>query len=431
VNYQQIRVERGANAIEESAAAIQRLPGDIRWLHAVPDVIQSRACGTALRFGPRTRVAAILLSLAIVPALARLVTCAGSFLLLVNAHRAQGRSARSAIPGSSIFIGVGALREHGLIHALASERSDEVCFLNETSLKSFSSVQQVGWSDLWREWRCVVGATWTQLGGEDPLVGLPPFYRRIEFLTQAHRYAYLRAWFRKLKTRKQVREPLVFSASSVVAFAAVSVGARSAYHIHGFQRQSLVYPGFEEVRCFTRAEAAHVARRLPNARVTVEIEPSGAINSERVVAIAGCYGQTLGFDDCASFIAAAKDNGIPVIIRPHPLDRSGFFERWRTDSAVRFCDTSLPFDVFLEQYRPRLVLSWFSTALYDALRRGVVPVTVETEAWRPLDTVFPFQEISLRWPKERERAFRLLSSDVERKAFLAERRAIVGIDSGT
>src|SRR5262249_53652620 len=190
--------------------------------------------------------------------------------------------------------------------------------------------------------------------------------------------------FRQLRSCFAIREPIVFSAASVVSYAAISVGLRGAYHLHGFQRQSLVYPDFEEVRCFTAVEAEHIAHRLPHARVTTDSEVCTPITSERVVAIAGCYGQTMGFDDCASFIAMAKEKAIPVIVRPHPLDGSGFFERWRWDDKVSFCDTSDSFDTFLETHRPRMVLSWFSTALFDALRRGIVPAIVETEAWRPL-----------------------------------------------
>src|SRR5262249_35562666 len=94
------------------------LSGDIRWLHAVPAAMPSPACATPLRLGPRTSAAATLLSMAIVPALARLVACAGSFLLLLNVHRSQDRSPRSTLLGPSIFIGVGALREHALTQAL-------------------------------------------------------------------------------------------------------------------------------------------------------------------------------------------------------------------------------------------------------------------------------------------------------------------------
>src|SRR5262249_11372947 len=161
---------------------------------------------------PRTRLAAMFLSIAMLPAMARLVACAGSLLLLLGAHRSQSRPSASLAP--SLFIGVGALRESGLIQALATERSEEVSFLNETSLKPLSAVQHLRWRERWREWRGVARLAWAQLGGADPSAGLPPANRRVEFLTQAHRYAYLRAWFRKLRAQSQVREPVVFSAAS-------------------------------------------------------------------------------------------------------------------------------------------------------------------------------------------------------------------------
>lgn len=430
MNYQPAQPPKlSGNPIEAMAARIQGLPADIRWLHAVPDVIQSRACGTRLILGARTRLAAALMSLAVVPSLARLAACGGSLVLLVLVYWSQSRSRTRSALHPSIFVGVGALRERALIEELTKERSGPVSVFNETTLRSFYDTERVRWRDLWREWRSVLRSAWSQLGGQENSVGVPPLNRRIEFLTKGHRYAYLRAWFRLIWAHHQEREPIVFSAASVVSFAAIAVGIKSAYHLHGFQRQSLVYPDFDEVRCFTEVEAAHISRRLPAARVTVRSEACSPIHTKRVVAIAGCYGQSLGLDGCAAFIAAAKENECPVVIRPHPLDKSGFFDRWHTDNNVTFCDTSDSFDAFLEQHRPRMLLSWFSTALYDALRRGVVPVTVETETWRPGDTVFPFREISLHWPEERARALALLSNDGDREAFLAERRTIAGIAS--
>ena len=429
MNFHDAHATGQRNPIEDLAMAIQRLPAEIRWLHAVPSVIQSHACGTPLAFGPRTRMASLLLSIASVIGVARLTASIASFILLVGIYRNQKRMLAERVLHPSIFIGVGALREGALIRALEQDRSRAVSFLNETSIDDFSSVFHVGFVEAWREWRRVLAAAWRQLGGEQPTVGLPPSNRRVEFLTQAHRYAFFRAWFLKLKLRQSIEEPIVFSAASVVAYAATSVGLKSAYHLHGFQRQSLVYPEFDEVVCFTEIEAAHLACRLPGANIRVCAEKNSSVETDFVAAIAGAYGQTEGFDDCADFIDWAGRRHIPVIVRPHPLDTSGFFSRWRSDPNVCFADTSSSFDDFIERYRPRLVLSWYSTALYDALRRGVVPVTVRTESWRPLDTVFPFQEISLRWPQEKARAESVMSDAINLASVLAEKRALAGLST--
>ncbi len=92
-----------------------------------------------------------------------------------------------------------------------------------------------------------------------------------------------------------------------------------------------------------------------------------------------------------------------------------------------FSDTADSFDAFLERFQPRLLLSWFSTALFDALRRGVVPVVVDVEAWRANDVVFPFEDISLNWPGDRATAEEFMARAGARQKFLEERRAFASI----
>jgi hypothetical protein len=113
------------------------------------------------------------------------------------------------------------------------------------------------------------------------------------------------------------------------------------------------------------------------------------------------------------------------------MDKSNYFARWNSDSNVSFSDASSSFDEFLERYQPRMLLSWYSTALFDALRRGVVPVTVGTEPWRVKDVVFPFREISLQWPKERVLVEEFMSRDDRREVFLADRRALASVEART
>src|SRR5690348_5859719 len=102
------------NPIEELAGSIQKLPAEIRWLHSSADAIQAQACKTAFVMGPRTRVAALILRLAALPALARLVACLCSFVLLLGAYVRQGRRTTSEEVSASIFVGIGALREREL-----------------------------------------------------------------------------------------------------------------------------------------------------------------------------------------------------------------------------------------------------------------------------------------------------------------------------
>jgi hypothetical protein len=420
--------DRNNNPIEALASAIQALPAGVRWLHQQPEVIRAQACGMPVQQGPRTRRAERILSTANVHELARATACAGSFLLLVALYLRQRLTAPSKTLNPCLVVGVGALRERKIVADLEKERGTPVTLVNETSPAEFAGYFHVGWFALWAEWRGAARSAWSSLSDRNETQGgLGAHHLRLNFLLRAHLYAFARAWFRELKSRPQGSEPVVFTAASVIAYAGCSAGLRTVYCLHGFQRQSLVYPDFDEVVCFTQVEADHFARRLKNAAVRVQCEPGEKIDSVDAVAIAGAYGQAVGFEECAAFIAWAKARGYVVVLRPHPLDKSKFFEQWRADKDVMFSDTADSFDAFLEHVRPRLLLSWFSTALFDALRRGVVPVVVKTEAWRADDVVFPFEEISLHWPQDQATAEKFMEKEKSRNYFLASKRRFASI----
>jgi len=44
--------------------------------------------------------------------------------------------------------------------------------------------------------------------------------------------------------------------------------------------------------------------------------------------------------------------------------------------------------------------TWYSTTLYDALLRGIVPVSFNVN--QP-DVVFPISDVALSWPQQKER----------------------------
>jgi hypothetical protein len=214
--------------------------------------------------------------------------------------------------------------------------------------------------------------------------------------------------------------------------------------VHGFQRHSLVYPDFTKSICFDVFTAEHIRRRLPHCAVTVIAEPTQRLISRRVAAIAGIYGAPDRFDLIRPVIYWALHNDLPVIVRKHPADTSDYWEQWRGIAGIKIddggkhpADTSDyweqwrgiagikiddgedSFIQFLDRHRPRFLASWFSTALYDAILKGVVPVTVTSES-AALDIVFPLRDLSLCWPEHERMAQNLLDNDNLRAEFLAE-----------
>jgi hypothetical protein len=119
----------------------------------------------------------------------------------------------------------------------------------------------------------------------------------------------------------------------------------------------------------------------------------------------------------------ARDNGMLVVVRKHPADETGYWDRWRGIEGVEIREASGSFTAFLDEVRPRFLACWYSTALFDALLRGIVPITVMPEDGQALDIVFPFRQIALCWPENAKRAQVLLNDAGARKAFVADKIA--------
>ena len=69
-------------------------------------------------------------------------------------------------------------------------------------------------------------------------------------------------------------------------------------------------------------------------------------------------------------------------------------------------------DSRVARIRPRLVVSWYSTVLAEALQSGIVPVTVCTpEESNAGDVVYRLFDRALCWPREVQRLEAVLNDD--------------------
>jgi hypothetical protein len=91
--------------------------------------------------------------------------------------------------------------------------------------------------------------------------------------------------------------------------------------------------------------------------------------------------------------------------------------------GVAFDEQGAGFEDFLRTLRPRILATWHSTTLFDALTLGVVPVTLSEDDAFADNFVFPFREAALRWPQDIERVETVLRDATARRDFLARRRS--------
>ena len=409
------------NPIETLAARVQSLPSSVRWLYAQGPAINAAALGVALPRNRWSRIADRLIAMSSPLGLTNAVLSSVSFILLTATYVRQQFTRCERARGGALFIGMGSLREPNLIWQFSTMQASPVVRLDETDLASFFRLTHVSFMALLREMRVV----WNEVREHLDPSSRSGDLNRIDivtfFLRYGHKFAFWRAWLRHCLSQPGILPAVAVTTAAYPSFAAVAAGAETVHMEHGFQRHSLVYPDFSQSVCFNAFDAEQIRRRLPECAVTMAPEPARPIATRRLVAVAGNFWKPGEFDFIRPFIDWAVHNTLPVIVRKHPADRSDYWRQWQDVAGVEITEGSGSFIEFLERVRPRLLASWYSTALHDAIIRGIVPVTVTpAEHEAATDTVFPFRELCLCWPEDAERAQSLIDDHGLRAKFLVD-----------
>lgn len=408
------------NPIEMLATRLQSLPTSVRWLYAQQEVIQATALGHVPLRGPWSQRADRMVALSSRFGLARILAAIVNLSLLIVLYVRQSLVRRLPVAGA-LLIGIKASREPELVRLFAAMQARPIVHVDERDLSDFLRQAHVPFFALLHEMRSVWREVWEHLHSSQPTMGFNRSYLLSFLLMRGHRFAHLRAWFRQYRSQFDTVTAVAWTSASYLSYAPVAVGIETVHMEHGFLRHSLIYPDFARSICFNGFDAAHLRQRLPRCAVSVVAEPAQFLATRRVAAVAGIAWEPGHFDLIRPFIDWALRNNLSVIVRKHPVDTSNYWEQWRRVSGVEITTGEGSFIQFLEKFQPRLLASWFSTALFEAIVRGVVPVTVTPKNHEAaIDTVFPFRDLCLCWPEHAERARNFLDDDDLRGKFLVD-----------
>jgi hypothetical protein len=311
----------------------------------------------------------------------------------------------SGTPGvNHFFVGISALREPDLVRQFEALVAGKASVIDQRFSGSLAAIYRPTLTELLRSWRDAGRPVFTDLAfnHSDWLL------ERLALLTyvvrRLHHYAHFLAVFRGLSASSP-GAVVGFSTADLTAYAAVQARIEAIYFPHGFLARSLIFPDFYHVVSFNAFEADHMKYRLPHTVVSMPPLDVRPIQVRHRVAIVGDYGEKLARS--RDLIEFCRVTGIDIVVRPHPADDSGYWNEWADTSGVRI-DRGGTFNEFLERHRPAVMATWYSTTIFDAIMRGVVAVTFEAD--QP-DIVFPFSEVALRWPEQRERIQAVLTSE--------------------
>jgi hypothetical protein len=404
-------VAQAGLAIDALARRIQDLPGEIRWVYAQQDVIAATAKGVPVRPGVQTARIAWLLKWVGKVGLDLAAAKLASLVLLAALRCRQSRIPRKT-GHRCYFVGISALKEAELVPQFEAMCGEPAAVIDQRFSGALASIYPPGIFELLQSWRDAARPVFAALVAEkagplDRSAVLTYVVRRL------HHYAHFLAVFRGLNASAP-ETAVGFSSADLPAYAAVRAGIAAVYFQHGFSARSLVYPDFHRVVAFNAPEAKHVQERLPRASVSSSAPDIRPIKVTCRVAIVGDYGDKLARS--RDLIEFCRMGGVDVVVRPHPADRSGYWSNWEGISGVRV-ERGGTFDEFLERHRPCIMATWYSTTIYDALLRGVVPVTFQAD--QP-DIVFPIADVALAWPANHERIRAVLRDRESRYSALTE-----------
>ena len=337
-------------------------------------------------------------------------------LLLRQRVSTRNESSQDGHYPARFFVGFGAGQEEELFSRYCEKQGGMVGRLDQVNVGSFSVWHCVGIVPGLRSLARALAVARMALAALPP--ELAPW--RADFLTYVSMrvgyFAYMRAWFEILKTKTGTRlDEVAFLTGYIPAFAAVDVGLSTCYLQHGMIGYSTLLPAFIRVEALTADEAAFMRRRLPNAHVTMCLLPRPTLipsQMAREILVASIYGDTEYISRIMPFIFWANAMKVPIRVRPHPCEDGTFWPGYETAGHVTIEKSDVSFFHAIDRLQPRLVVSWFSTALVDALECGVIPVTVCADEDRSVaDMIYPLFQRCLRWPQDTESIERLLDDD--------------------
>lgn len=400
---------------------LQKLPAQYHWALADGALLQAISRNEPLVRGVRGRrlggLVKVSQHLGLVWPLLSLVGIVELIRLLLRQRASTGNgSSQDGHYPARFFVGFGAGKEEELFSRYCEKQAGGVERLNQLNVGSLGVWHCVGIVYGLRSLARALAVARTAVAALPP--ELAPW--RADFFTyvgmRAGYFAYMGAWFEVLKVKAGSHlEEIAFLSADTAAFAAADAGLPTCYLQHGMIGYSTLLPAFIRVEALTADEAAFMHRRLPQAQITMCLQPRPTLipsQMAREILVASIYGDTEYITRIMPFVFWANAMKVPIRVRPHPCEDGTFWPSYETAGHVTIEKSDVGFFSTIDRLQPRLVVSWFSTTLVDALECGVIPVTVcANNDPNVADMIYPLFHRCLCWPQDAKSMERLLDDD--------------------
>lgn len=336
----------------------------------------------------------------------------------------------NSLPENSIrlFVGFGAGQEEQMWRKFLAEDKLPAVRLDQTNPATFGALHRPRLMRL-------LATAWKKTGTAYHFIANSNnkwiVANRLDFLTFAcmrvGQYVFFLEWWRNMNTKRIAKA--VFVSNDTPAFACLDSGFREVeFRQHGCLRRSDLMPKFPALQIMTEEEEAYLKHLLPGSAFCLAQPEVQITGHNRLLLVASIYDgdyhhKVAELQKLKEVFYWAESHGLSIMVRPHPCEDPGFWRLHFPSAAIDASDAS--FEDALLRLRPIIVLSWFSTALIDALLRGVVPVSISSANCQHVqDMIFPLHRHCLRWPEQKQVLDGLAGGRVEVDEIISELRAV-------
>lgn len=404
------------NGAQPRSAANESFDG--HWFLSASDIIASTLRGDerSVRFGPRGRWIRRMVCgarrLQLDDALVIAIGLIGAIQWWIAAGRQREKFPKTAF---RVFVGFGAGIEDKLWCDYKNESALPAIRLDQTKPRSYGALGRPSLRDVFKE-VFHQGRRATRYFKQVAHAEVQE--RELDFRTFAAmrlgQYAFNKSWWQHVSVDGEPQVRLI--SADMAAFAAIDAGLKCVeYSQHGLLRRSLLMPRFSRMLMLTEDEADFYRVCLPGADIRVVQHHASCPQPANVLLIASVYDYSghSKFDDLSALLDLvewAADNDLKVIVRRHPREMEGFWEAHFPSISIDSCGDDIG-DAFA-RLRPKFLVTWFSTAIFDAYLHGVKTITL----CDPLDSnvqdlILDMRKYCIFWSEDRARLERILSEE--------------------
>ena len=391
--------------LENTFKSLYKAPSHLHWALANSG-LDNLVMGSPLeasKFGRQGRLVRRLVGVACILGIPRfavaLVACLEVARLM---YQSRGVQAERLPTTCRILVGFGAGPEKQMWQEFEAESGDPAICLDEVRTETFLVYHRPRTCELFQHiWRASTVAVPFLLNTTlEPVAS-----NRKNTITYAAlrmgKYIMYRTWWQEIE--QSSISQVVFLSCSTPGFACIDAGMEAVeFRQHGLHWKSVLMPAFSTLKMITQVEADWYRQFLPQSKIEVERVSRRVTDHTPRVLIASVYdtheaAKKQDLVRVQSLVRWAKQNNLRVIIRKHPRETDNFWPTYFPDLEI---DTSQDlFEEAMMRIAPMFVVSWFSTALVDALLANIVAVSImQATDSRFSNLVFEIPKHCLLWP---------------------------------